>query len=116
MNWDAIIAFAEVVGALAVLITLGYLAIQTRDNVRVMRSRAVWDAQVSFVEVNERLGDGGTVSQLIYKILSESGELSPYEKYLVHRFCRGWFQRMEAQFALYSVGWDELWSSGRECK
>jgi len=104
LNWDAIIAFAEVVGALAVLITLGYLAIQTRDNVRVMRSRAVWDAQVSFVEVNERLGDGGTVSQLIYKILSESGELSPYEKYLVHRFCRGWFQRMEAQFALYSVG------------
>ncbi|MCX2979897.1 hypothetical protein EYC98_03360 [Halieaceae bacterium IMCC14734] len=104
MNWDAIIAFAEVIGALAVLITLAYLAIQTRDNVRVMRSRAVWDAQVSFVEVNEILGNGGTVSELIYKVLSDPGELSAYEKYLAHRFCRGWFQRMEAQFALYSSG------------
>lgn len=68
------------VGAVALLITLAYLAIQTRDNVRVMRSRAVWDAQVSFVEVNEVLGDGGTVSAPIYKMLSDSGELSSYEK------------------------------------
>ena len=115
MNWDAIIAFAEVVGAVAVLITLAYLAIQTRDNVRVMKSRAVWDAQVSFVEVNEILGDGGIVSELMYKVLSDSGELSSYEKYLVHRFCRGWFQRMEAQFALYSSGIldEEVWELRR---
>jgi hypothetical protein len=115
LNWDAIIAIAEVVGALAVLITLAYLAIQTRDNVRIMRSRAVWDAQVSFVEVNEILGDGGTVSQLMYKAVSEPGELSSYEKYLAHRFCRGWFQRMEAQFALYSAGIldEEVWELRR---
>jgi hypothetical protein len=41
MNWDAIGSIAEVVGALAVLITLVYLAVQTRDNVKVMRSRAI---------------------------------------------------------------------------
>jgi hypothetical protein len=112
LNLDAIIAFAEVIGALAVIITLGYLAIQTRDNVRVMRSRAVWDAHLSFVEVNELLGDGGTVSELIYRAaLPDSEELSPYEKYLAHRFCRGWFQRMEAQFALYTAGIldEEVW-------
>ena len=63
MNWDAIIAVAECIGVIAVLVTLGYLAIQTRDNTRVMRSRAVWDAQVSFVEVNENLGDGGVISE-----------------------------------------------------
>ena len=112
MNWDAIAGFAEVISAIAVLITLAYLAIQTRDNVRVMRSRAVWDAQLSFVEVNELLGDGGTVSELIYRAaLPDSEELSPYEKYLAHRFCRGWFQRMEAQFALYTAGIldEEVW-------
>jgi hypothetical protein len=38
MNWDAIGSIAEVVGALAVLFTLIYLAVQTRDNVKVMRS------------------------------------------------------------------------------
>ena len=69
-----------------------------------MKSRAVWDAQVSFVEVNELLGDGGTVSKLMYKALSGTEELSSCEKYLAHRFTRGWFQRMEAQFALYTAG------------
>jgi hypothetical protein len=115
LNLDAIIAFAEVIGALAVLITLLYLAIQTRDNVRVMRSRAVWDAQVSFVEVNELLGDGGVVSELMYRTLSDSEEFSPYEKYLIHRFLRGWFQRMEAQFALYTAGIldEEVWELRR---
>ena len=45
LNWDAIIVITEIVGALAVLITLAYLAIQTRDNVQVMRSRAMWAAR-----------------------------------------------------------------------
>lgn len=63
MNWDAIAAIAEVVAAFAVLMTLIYLAIQTRDNAKVMRSRAIWDTQVSFVEVNALLGDGGVVSE-----------------------------------------------------
>ena len=115
MNWDVIAGLAEVISAIAVLITLAYLAIQTRDNVRVMRSRAVWDAQVSFVEVNELLGDGGTVSELFYKTLSDPEELSPYELYLAHRFVRGWFQRMEAQFALYTAGIldEEVWELRR---
>jgi len=104
MNWDAIGAGAEVTGAVAVFVTLIYLAIQTRDNVKVQRARAVWDAQVSFVEVNEMLAEGGTVSELLFRTLSDPAGLSTQEKYLVHRFARGWFQRMEAQFALYNAG------------
>jgi hypothetical protein len=104
MNWDAIAAIAEVVGALAVLITLAYLAIQTRDNVKIMRSKAIWDAQVSFVEVNELLADDGVVAEAVYKAISEPDSLTDKEIYRIHRFNRGWFQRMEAQFALYKAG------------
>ncbi len=112
---SAIGAGAEIIGAVAVFVTLIYLAIQTRDNVKVLRARAVWDAQVSFVEVNEILGDGGTVSELIYRSLTAPDNLSAYEEYLVHRFVRGWFQRMEAQFALYQAGIldDEVWQLRR---
>ncbi len=111
MNWEAIGAAAEIAGAMVVLVTLIYLAFQTRDNVKVLRARAVWDTQVSFVEVNDILGDGGIVSELIFRSLSDPEEMSSYEKYLVHRFVRGWFQRMEAQFALYKVGIldEEVW-------
>ncbi len=115
MNWDAVGSIAEVVGAVAVLITLIYLAVQTRNNVKVMRSRAIWDAQGSFVEVNEILGNGGVVANVIYKAITDPESLIDHETYQVHRFCRGWFQRMEAQFALYNAGIldDEVWELRR---
>jgi hypothetical protein len=50
MNWDAISAIAEVCGALAVLITFVYLAVQTRDNVKVMRSRAIWELRCGYAQ------------------------------------------------------------------
>ena len=88
MNWDAISAAAEVIGAGAVVITLVYLAIQTRDNVRIERARAVWDAQISFVEVNDMLADGGKISELVFESLSNPDGLSQKDRYLVHRFAR----------------------------
>jgi hypothetical protein len=111
VNWDAISAAAEVIGAGAVVITLVYLAIQTRDNVRIERARAVWDAQISFVEVNDMLADGGKISELVFESLSNPDGLSQKDRYLVHRFARAWFQRMEAQHALYMAGIlePELW-------
>jgi len=111
MNWDALGSIAEAIGAIAVLLTLVYLAIQTRDNASVLKARAVWDAQSSFVEVNEQLGDGGLVSELVYRALQPDQDFTEYELYLLHRFLRGWMQRMEAQFALYQAGIldEEVW-------
>jgi hypothetical protein len=115
MDWDAVGALAEAIGAIAVLATLVYLGIQTRDNVRVQKARAIWDAQQSFVEVNELLGDGGVVSNLVYRAAAGADEFSEYEQYLLHRFVRGWFQRLEAQFALYRAGIldEEVWNLRR---
>ena len=104
MNWDAIGGTAEVIGSVAVFVTLIYLAIQTRDNVRVIRTRAVWDAQLSFAELNQVLGDDGVVCKVVYKAMNTPEALTDYERYLLHRFLRGWLQRMEAQYALYKAG------------
>lgn len=40
MNWEAIGAVGEIIGALAVLISLIYLALQVRQNTMVMRAAA----------------------------------------------------------------------------
>ena len=48
MNWDAIGAIGEVIGALAVFITLGYLAIQIRQNTKAVRASAL-DSSVNAV-------------------------------------------------------------------
>ena len=41
MNWEAIGAVGEIIGALAVFLTLAYLAIQIRQNTRAVQSSAV---------------------------------------------------------------------------
>jgi len=46
MNWDAIGALAEAIGAIAVIVTLVYLAIQLRQNTRAIErstERGVFD-------------------------------------------------------------------------
>jgi hypothetical protein len=48
MNWEAIGAIGEILGAIGVIVTLGYLAVQIRQNTRSLRAAA----QQSFVEVN----------------------------------------------------------------
>ena len=50
MNWDAIGAIGEVVGAIAVFISLIYLATQVRTQNRESRLTAVHEIQVAFRE------------------------------------------------------------------
>ena len=38
MNWEAISAVAEIIGAIAVVVTLAYLAVQIRDSTQMARS------------------------------------------------------------------------------
>lgn len=40
MDWDAIGAIGEAIGALAVVLTLGYLAMQVRDTRKLLRANA----------------------------------------------------------------------------
>jgi len=56
MNWDAIGAVGESLGAIAVLVTLGYLAIQIRQNTQTMKTSALRSVQdvILLTEKNER--------------------------------------------------------------
>ena len=59
MNWEAIGALGEIVGALAVVLTLAYLAIQVRhakeaaaDTNRLERSKGVRDMMLAYAAAN----------------------------------------------------------------
>ena len=95
---------SQIVAVIAIFGSLVYVAIQTRQNGRMMRAKAAWDAETSFAEINDMLSAGGPVSELFYKVFTKPESLNDYEKYLVHRFMRSVLQRTEAQFALYTNG------------
>jgi hypothetical protein len=52
MSWDAIGAMGEWAGAIAVFVSLIYLAVQTGNNTRALRSAAFHQVRASFSEVS----------------------------------------------------------------
>lgn len=88
MNWEAIGAIGEIVGALAVVLTLGYLANQVRhakeaaaDTNRLERSKGVRDmmlASASDSDLRENLTKGLLLSDYYNEIASKLN-MSPNE-------------------------------------
>lgn len=71
MNWDAIGATGEVLGALVVVLTLGYLAVQVRQNTAQQKREETVSIQRGQNEVVSQLKDPVMVRS--YAITSEKG-------------------------------------------
>ena len=104
MSLEELYYVSQIVAVIAIFGSLVYVAIQTRQNSRLIRAKAAWDAEVSFIEINDTLASGGAMSELSFKILTKPESLTDYERHLAHRFLRGVLQRTEAQYALYAHG------------
>ena len=86
MNWDALGAIGELVSAFAVVVTLGYLAIQLRQN----RAAANRDANRAIITDFQRiwsdtLRDAET-NLVIRRAMNEWGSLSKGEQLAAHSF------------------------------
>lgn len=80
MNWDAIGAIGEVIGALAVFLTLGYLAVQIRQNTKAVRASAL-DSSVNAVNaVRVAMFESAEVAAIYGKGLENPDELDDDEK------------------------------------
>jgi hypothetical protein len=55
MNWEAIGAVGEIVGAIAVIATLAYLAIQVRQNTNSVQGAAELEASKQFTDWHSRI-------------------------------------------------------------
>ena len=81
MNWDAITGSAEILGALAVLITLFYLARQVRQNTEEIRSANYHSVTDSFNEINLAVAGNADLAR-VFRIGNETYEkLSEDEEY-----------------------------------
>ena len=76
MNWEAIGAVSEIIGALAVVVTLAYLAVQIRQSNDLLRSES---RQVLVSNDVTSLRSGMELSDVFAKFVS-SGELSAEEQ------------------------------------
>lgn len=80
MNWEAIGAIGELAGALAVVLSLGYLALQIRENTRALRRTASAAAVEGVREWSHRLIDDASANLLFRKGLEGMDALSEEER------------------------------------
>jgi hypothetical protein len=80
MDWNALGAIGEIVGALAVFLTLGYLAVQIRQNTKAVRASAL-DSSVNAVNnVRVAIFQSSEVTALYQEGLVNPEELGDGER------------------------------------
>ena len=86
VNWDAVGAIGEVVGALAVVLTLIYLSIQTRQNTKAVRHASARGVQEDANAWRFRIVESPEVSELFRTGLRDPESLSANDKYRFRMF------------------------------
>ena len=71
MNWDTFSAISQIIGAIGVVISLAYLAIQVRDNTRVMMAQSAREAVAAMREFNQSMIDDAEIAR-IFRIGAEN--------------------------------------------
>lgn len=80
MNWDAIGAIGEILGAIAVFVTLLYLSIQIRQNTRAVQATGMDSLVNSVNEIRRSLFESKELSELYLKGSSDPTLLDPGEQ------------------------------------
>lgn len=119
MNWDAIGAIGEMIGAAAVVASLLYLALQTRANAKALRANAIWDSETIFGTVNYSHGSNPEWAGLLGRATEPGaviGDFSPIEQSQMQFTFRGALQYYQAQWSLSVEGLvpGELWDRRRK--
>ncbi|MEP0203616.1 MAG: hypothetical protein ABJ084_05140 [Halioglobus sp.] len=116
MNWDAIGATAEALGAIAVFLSLIYLAIQTKNNTRALRSAAFHQVRDSFADVSLALCQDPSLTRLVTRAMENDPELAKEEIAQFEFFLTTFVRRGESAYFQSTEGalQMEAWNGIRE--
>lgn len=87
MNWDAVGALAELAGAFGVIVTLGYLAVQIRQNSKLLSASAADSSRDAYNELGRILGTSADAARVYTAGVEAPASLSPGETTQFHSLC-----------------------------
>ena len=79
MNWEAIGAIGEILGAVAVVATLGYLAVQIRGSTKATRAGTSLSINDALSKILSALRSDGEFAEIWYRGLQNLGSLNEVE-------------------------------------
>lgn len=80
MNWDAIGAISELIGAAGVIITLIYLAIQIRNNTRAVRLDTAHNIMEEIRDLYSLMAEHGDLANLINRAATDYDSVQGQDK------------------------------------
>jgi hypothetical protein len=98
MNWEALGASGEIVGAVAVVVTLGYLALQIRQNTRSVRASTHHSTGRSARETENLFAESETVAHVFRVGAREYEKLTGDERVRFDAMMRSFFSWYEDIF------------------
>jgi len=98
MNWELLSAISQIVSAVAVLATLGYLTIQVRQNTRLLYAQSMVAIEAHFAQFRALIIQNPQVASVWRRALENLDQLTPDE-------------RTQANFLFteYFWAWANLW-------
>jgi len=104
MNWEALAAVGEILGAVAVFVTLLYLAIQVRQNTAAMTT-STYDSIISgFNDVNGIVVNNPEVASILHRGSADPGSLSDAEAIQYAFLFRCWSNQWLKLLRLHQKG------------
>ena len=98
MNWEAIGAIGDAVGGVGVVASLVYLALQTRQNTRAVRSASFHQVADSFSAVSLAVFQDPSLVSLLTRARSDSESFTPEDTARYSFFLLTLFRRAEGMF------------------
>jgi hypothetical protein len=104
MNWEALGAIGEIVGAVAVVVTLGYLAVQIRQNTRSVRASTNHALTEQRNQINFRLASDPSLAELALRGAQNRDDLEISQRYRHRLLMRAVFGSFEDNYVQYREG------------
>ena len=104
MNWEAIGAVGEIIGAVAVFATLVYLALQIRQNTAMTNTSIYESAMGGFIDLNQIVLFNPHVAQAYMKGLSDPDSLTEEESFYCNMMLRAYMNHVYKLFRLFERG------------
>ncbi len=111
MNWDAIGAVGEVVGATAVVVTLVYLAIQIKQNTAAIRVSTHQDLLANQTAAQGAVANNPQLAELWQRADERYEDLTPAERKQFNVFILNMFNTFQSARFNYEAGLldEEVW-------
>jgi hypothetical protein len=115
IDWNAVGAIGELIGALGVMITVVYLALQVRGNTRSVRGSVYDSLATSLEHLNRPLVENADLARALAAVTENWSAASEDDRFRVVHFYSAAFKLFENVYYQWRQGLieDELWQGWR---